>query len=276
MSDEDAFGIRMYQACSLSACFREGLWSASVENRVVREHAPCFSAKDSPAHIAAASEKRQQEKRLDYDILTDMELVKLLKSESAGAWQYVLERILVQEKHCAANNRKRQDWNVCLESFMGPLYEDMVGERKLDLFSGKGSLIGWLRRYVRGYLSRENPDDGRSVSLDETIEDVDGECQNTLSDKVAKEASEKHRSNAYAGEGSEVLRREQLQIANKCFRDLWLGNSMQAYVMLLKTRFQMSSLEIKERLGISSVANVDQMFSRAVKRMKELKVKHDC
>ena len=50
---------------------------------------------------------------------------------------------------------------------------------------------------------------------------------------------------------------------------------MQAYVMLLKTRFQMSSLEIKERLGISSAANVDQMFSRAVKKMQEAKVRHD-
>jgi hypothetical protein len=49
---------------------------------------------------------------------------------------------------------------------------------------------------------------------------------------------------------------------------------MQAYVMLLKLRFHMSSLEIKERLGVSSAANVDQMFARAIRRMKEEKVKY--
>ncbi len=44
---------------------------------------------------------------------------------------------------------------------------------------------------------------------------------------------------------------------------------MQAYVLLLKTRFHMSSMEIKERFGLSSAANVDQLFSRAVRSMRE-------
>ena len=215
-------------------------------------------------------------RRLNFDNMTNVELCQRLKAEDAEAWHYVLEQILAQERHCVANNRKRQDWNLRLDSFKGPLYEDMVGRHKLDLYKGNGSLIGWLRRYVRGYVNRENPDSGRTVSLDEQFEDGDGEIKNPLSDKVVKILSEKQRWNAYVGEDGEVLRRDEWQTAHKCFRDLWLGNSIQAYVMLLKTRFQMSSLEIKERLGISSEANVDQMFSRAVKKMQELRVKYEC
>ena len=50
---------------------------------------------------------------------------------------------------------------------------------------------------------------------------------------------------------------------------------MQAYVMLLKTRFQMSSLEIKERLGASSADNVDQMFARAIRKMREVRERYE-
>ena len=76
------------------------------------------------------------------------------------------------------------------------------------------------------------------------------------------------------GEDLHVLKHEQWEIVQKCFRNLWQGNTIQAYVMLLKLRFHMSSLEIKERLGLTSAANVDQMFSRAVRKMKEEKVKY--
>ena len=210
-----------------------------------------------------------------YARMPGIELCGLLKSEDPGAWRYVLERVIDQEKRSSANNRRRADWNVSLESLLGRLYDEMVGQGKLSYYKGTGSLIGWLRSYIRGYLSRENPDDGRTVSLDAAGEGEDGEVLSPLADKIAFDLSEEGRRGAYGGEGDQVLRRERWALARRCFRDLWLGNSMQAYVMLLKTRFQMSSLEIKERLGISSAANVDQMFSRAVKKMQEAKVRHD-
>ncbi len=37
----------------------------------------------------------------------------------------------------------------------------------------------------------------------------------------------------------------------------------------------LSSTEIKGMLGVSSEANVDQLFSRALKDMRELKVQHE-
>ena len=54
-----------------------------------------------------------------------------------------------------------------------------------------------------------------------------------------------------------------------CFRDLWNEEPERAYVMLLKTRFHLSSEEVKEMLDVSSTANVDQMFSRSVRFMRQ-------
>ena len=43
---------------------------------------------------------------------------------------------------------------------------------------------------------------------------------------------------------------------------------MRAYVHLLKLRMNLSSTEIKDMLGVSTEANVDQTFSRALKDMR--------
>lgn len=212
---------------------------------------------------------------MNYRGLTDLELCRLLRREDSGAWNYVLQVLMAQEKFSASNNRKRHDWNVRLESLMGQLYEEMVGQGKLAGYEGRGSLIGWLRTYVRGYLNRQNPERSRFVSIDEPQRSEGDEADGpTLAEKIAFEKSEPHLGDAYVDEDLHVLRHEQWDIAQKCFRDLWQGNTMQAYVMLLKLRFHMSSLEIKERLGVTSAANVDQLFARAVKKMKEVKVKY--
>lgn len=211
---------------------------------------------------------------MNYSQLSDMDLCQLLKREDRGAWNYVLEILIAQEKHSLSNNRKRYDWSVSIESQLGQLYEEMVGQRKLDGYAGRGSLIGWLRSYMRGYLNRQDPSRSRSVSIDAplTSEEDDGDL--TLEQKISFEESERRNGDAYVDEDLHVLRHEQWDIAQKCFRDLWQGNTMQAYVMLLKLRFHMSSLEIKDRLGISSAANVDQMFVRAVRKMKEARVNY--
>ena len=47
-----------------------------------------------------------------------------------------------------------------------------------------------------------------------------------------------------------------------------------AYVHILKTRFHLSSEEVRDFLDVSSSANVDQIFSRAVKFMRAAWPKH--
>jgi hypothetical protein len=60
-----------------------------------------------------------------------------------------------------------------------------------------------------------------------------------------------------------------------CLKDLWNKDPERAYVHLLKTRFHLSSEEVKDFLDISSAANVDQIFSRNIKFMREAWVKHE-
>ena len=64
-------------------------------------------------------------------------------------------------------------------------------------------------------------------------------------------------------------------LVQKGFADLYRKNPMRAYVHWLKLRMNLSSTEIKSMLGMSSEANVDQTFSRAVKDMRNLKVQHE-
>ena len=78
---------------------------------------------------------------MKYDILTNMEMVELLRQEDQGAWTYVLEKVIDQEKRSIANSRKRADWGIAIESLLGQLYEEMVGQRKLDMYEGRGSLM---------------------------------------------------------------------------------------------------------------------------------------
>lgn len=212
---------------------------------------------------------------IDFTLLSDRELAELLKAEDRGAWNHFLRKLVSQEAGSFLQARKRDDWGISLEELLGELYEDMIGRRKLWNYKGEGSLLGWMRAYLRGYLNRKNPNLARTIDIDSVANpaaDADGL---TIGDKISKEMSDGTALHAYRTEDLEVLRHERLDIAQRCFADLWRENSMQAYVMLLKVRFQMSSLEVKERLGISSAANVDQMFSRAVKKMKELRAKHD-
>ena len=81
----------------------------------------------------------------------------LLKAEDRGAWKHVLRKLVSQEAGSSLQVRKRDDWGVCLEELLGELYEDMIGRRKLWNYKGEGSLLGWMRAYMRGYLNRKNP-----------------------------------------------------------------------------------------------------------------------
>lgn len=210
-----------------------------------------------------------------YDSLDDVSICERLKKADMGAWEFVLQKVIDQERRSSANNRKRLSWNVSMDSLISRLYDEMMGKHKLDAYEGRGSLIGWMRSYLRGYLAQENPSRMREVSIDGIVKGDGDDNISSFTDVVSFMVSDYSSGRAYADEGDQVLKRERKRIARRCFRDLWVGNSIQAYVMLLKARFLMSSQEIKERLGVSSASNVDQMFTRAVRKMREAKEKYE-
>ncbi len=151
-------------------------------------------------------------------------------------------------------------YSITEGDLMGMLYEEMIGRGKIDLYRDDGgSLQGWLRKYVRGYVLNADPARHGEISIDNAHPDAeDGKTGLELPvDDV------------------NTVRNEAWNMTHLCFRDLWNGDPERAYILLLKTRFHLSSDEVREMLDVSSVANVDQIFSRAVKFMRQAWVKWD-
>ncbi len=210
----------------------------------------------------------------DLSHLTDHDIFELLRRQDADAWSFVWKRAVLAEARSFRNSEMARRWGVTPEELLGRLYEDMIARGKIDLYRDDGgSIVGWLRAYVRGYIRQANPDRRREISLDSA--GMDGEDNVSFEEKVSKEVSDSKGRDSSPIEDPALRRQEEWAVVQRCFGELWRKNPLRAYVHLLKLRLNLSSREIKDMLGISSEANVDQMFTRAVKDMRELKVQYE-
>ena len=206
--------------------------------------------------------------------LSEHEIFELLKLQDDLAWRIAWEKAVLAEAKSLRSAGMAREWGVTPEELMGILYEDMVGKGKLALFRDDGgSLWGWMRMYVRGYIRRANPAERGEVSLEGADETGFGADEGGASytDKISKMLSDAQGRDALPSEDPALRRREEWALVQSCFGDLWKESPLRAYVHLLKLRLNLSSTEIKNMLGISSEANVDQLFSRALKDMRKLK-----
>ena len=207
---------------------------------------------------------------------SDHEIYELLKLQDAEAWRLAWEKAVLPEAKSLRSGQMAKRFGITPEEMMSLLYVEMIGARKIELFRDDGgSLWGWMRTYVRGYIHRADPSRRGEVSLDgaDFGDDQDGGA--SYEEKISKMVSDSRGRDASPLEDPAVRRREEWELVQKCFGDLWKKNPMRAYVHLLKLRMNLSSTEIKGMLGVSSEANVDQLFSRALKDMRELKVQHE-
>ena len=212
----------------------------------------------------------------ELETASDHQVWELLKLQDAEAWKLVWVRAVLPEAQSFRSGRKAQEWGITAEEMMSLLYVEMIGGHKIDLYRDDGgSLWGWLRTYVRGYIHRSRPDE-RLVSIEgagaEGSEDDDGR---SFEEKVSKQVSDSRGRESLPDEDPVVRRREEWALVQKCFGDLWKKNPIRAYVHLLKTRFFFSSEEVKDFLDVSSAANVDQIFSRNVKFMRKAWMTHE-
>lgn len=210
--------------------------------------------------------------------LSEHEIFELLKLQDDLAWRLVWEKAVLAEVKSMRSSRMVHDWGVAPGDLMGMLYEEMIGRGKITLFRDDGgSLWGWLRQYVRGYIRRANPSHHGEVSIEGMDEMNSGEDGNGTSyiEKISKDVSERLGRDSNPEEDPAIRQREDWALVQSCFGDLWKENPLRAYVHLLKLRLNLSSTEIKNMFGISSEANVDQLFSRAVKDMRKLKDEHE-
>ena len=189
--------------------------------------------------------------------LSDHEIFGLLKDQDADAWRLVYEKSVLTEARSLRSSRMAYEAGVTPEELLGILYEEMIGQGKIGLYRDDGSsLFAWLRTYVRGYVYRSVVKRHPEISLD-GVSDEGDEMPIPVEDPARD-------------------RKDEWALVQECFGEMWNENPMRAYVHLLKLRMNLSSTEIMEMLGISSTANVDQIFARAVKDMGKKKVEHEC
>lgn len=192
--------------------------------------------------------------------MTDHEWYELVKAGEDAGWKLVWEKVVEPESTSQRSAELMKRYSITAGDLMGMLYEDMLGRRKIDLYRDDGgSLQGWLRTYVRGYILGADPNRHGEMSIEGAYQGEDGESE-ALS-------LPKH--------DHEVVRREVWQMTLWCFRELWNEDPERCYIHLLKTRFFLSSEEVRDFLDVSSSANVDQIFSRSIKFMRQRYVYHD-
>lgn len=187
--------------------------------------------------------------------MTDAEWLEEIKAGTDVGWKAVWERVIAPESTSLRSAEMMRRYSLTDGDLMGLLYEEMLGRRKIDLFRGEGSLEGWLKRYVRGFVLNANPRKHDEISIEGARESDDGTARD-----LDLRAADDHR----------VVVEEVWRMTLWCFRKLWNEDPERCYVHLLKTRFNLSSEEIKDFLDISSAANVDQIFSRSIKYLRQL------
>lgn len=211
---------------------------------------------------------------IDLSYLSDHDVFELLKGQDADAWVFAWQKAVLAEARSFRNAEMVHKWGISPEELMGRLYEEMIGRRKIELYRDDGgSVIGWLRTYVRGYILQSNPDRRREVSL--SLAGAEDDDQPSFEEKVSREVSDAKGRDSSPLEDPVLRRQEEWSMVQRCFGELWRKSPLKAYVHLLKLRLNLSSRQIKDMLGISSEANVDQLFSRAVKDMRKLKVQYE-
>ena len=192
--------------------------------------------------------------------MTDHEWYELVKAGEDAGWKLVWEKVVEPESSSQRSAELMNRYSITAGDLMGMLYEDMLGRRKIDLYRDDGgSFQGWLRTYVRGYILGADPNKHGEISIEGAYLGEDGESEAM--------SIPKH--------DHEVIRREVWQMTLWCFRELWNEDPERCYIHLLKTRFFLTSEEVRDFLDVSSAANVDQIFSRSIKFMRQRYVYHD-
>ncbi len=191
--------------------------------------------------------------------MTDREWYELVKEGRDEGWKLVWEKVVEPDSKSAKYGGIMKKYSLDPGDLMGMLYDELLARRKIDLYRGAGSFQGWLRAYVRGFILNANPNKHGEISIEGAHPDADG-------DGVAM---------ALPTRDDNMLRSEAWRLTHYCLRELWNEDPDRAYIHVLKTRFFLSSEEIRDFLDLSSAANVDQIFSRSVKFMRARWMKHD-
>jgi hypothetical protein len=178
--------------------------------------------------------------------------------EDAG-WKLVWEKVVEPESRSVRSAGLMQRYSITAGDLMGMLYHEMIARGKISLYRGEGSFQGWLRKYVRGFVLAANPNSHGEISIDNAYASA-GSAPQSMDIAVSDD---------------NVFRNDVWTMTHRCFHELWRQDPERAYIHILKTRFHLSSDEVRDFLDVSSSANVDQIFSRSVKFLRSAWVRHE-
>lgn len=176
------------------------------------------------------------------DALDSHDLVDLLWKGDDDAWRYVHARSVLPLLKRASlgrivRDRNRSDLDICTAVF-----DYMVAQRKLEQYDHRCPVVYWIRFWV--------------------LKDILGYCRKN-DNPVSEEEREDVSIDVTPFEG--VAFKDEI---NFCYMKLLQGNRKEAKVLYLKAMEGRSSQDIMKLLKISSEANVDQMYSRARRKMR--------
>ena len=184
------------------------------------------------------------------DMAAEEQMLNRLRNEDREAWQQVYLKAVVpvqymHTKKGIAFSDIMRDRDLNLTTIYGILYENMLAKGGLEKYKFRCPVLYWLRRCV-GWI-------------------VLGECT-----EKAKDSSENADESYYIDSDS----RERWELVDYSFAEIWRKEPMKAYIYFLRRFEKMSSEGIMELLDVSSIDNVNTMFSRANKDMQQLLKEH--
>lgn len=168
----------------------------------------------------------------------ESEFVAQLRSGDENAWETVYEKTILPVLRSSTSGgisyyRIMLDRNLDEMTIYSMLYEDMICKKRLDNYRYGCPVVYWMRSYVMKLIlnfCKKN--------------DV------PVSEEAPQEFS------------IDENRRDEWELVEHCFSELWRRNPMRAYIYLLRRYEDLPSKAISELLQLSS-SNVDQYFTRA-------------
>jgi hypothetical protein len=181
----------------------------------------------------------------EFDRDQETEFVARLKNGDESAWETVYLKTVLPVLRSSTSSgisyyRIMQDRSLDEMTIYSMLYEDMICKNRLDNYRYGCPVVYWMRSYVMKLI----------LSF----------CK-----KNDVPVSEEAPQELFIDEN----RKEEWELVEHCFAELWRRNPMRAYVYLLKRYEDLPSKSISELLLVSS-GNVDQYFSRANQDMLEM------
>ena len=173
--------------------------------------------------------------------------VDMLKASNEFAWRKVRDDVIVPYLRKSRFGKMASDKNVDEDEVFTSVYVQLVFNGYLDRLRNKSRVLDCIKEYTRKYV-RSHYQVFRRKIVEQLLEEDDWS-------RVTEERIVDTRSQT----SDEERKRKIADVIGK----LWKINPRYAYVLVMKTKNQLSSKNVMDAIGVSSELNVNKMYQRA-------------